>query len=191
MAKIFINYRTSDEPTVAVLLKRELSLRFGASEVFLATAMIAAGADFERVLLRQVRGTAVLLAVVGPRWLDASDANGGRALDNPGDWVRREIAEALSNDVRVVPILVGDTPRLTNSPLPADIARLCTCQFLRFRPHDFEADLATVAAELTALLDHPRTEENRPGEQAIVQVAQATGRSRIYQAGRDQTNNDR
>lgn len=189
VAKVFINYRTIDEPTVAVLLKRELSARFGDEEVFLATGMIAAGDDFERVLLRQVRGAAVLLAVVGRRWLDAPHTDGDRALDHPGDWVRREIAEALSNGARVVPVLVGDTPRLTDAPLPADIARLSTCQFLRFRPDDFEADLDTVVAELTALLDGTRTELDS-GQRVIVQIARATGDSRIYQAGGDQTIND-
>jgi hypothetical protein len=191
VAKVFINYRTSDEPTVAVLLKRELSTRFGADEVFLATRMIAAGDDFERVLLRQVRGAAVLLAVVGRRWLNATHTDGGRALDHPGDWVRREIAEALANGIRVVPVLVGDSPRLTDAPLPADIARLATCQFLRFRPEDFEADLDTVVAELAALLGDTRTVERGSGEQAVVQWARATGSSRIHQAGGDQTINYR
>lgn len=190
VAKIFINYRTSDEPTVAVLLKRELSTRFGVDEVFLATRMIAAGDDFERVLLRQVRGAAVLLAVVGRHWLDAPHTDGRRALDHPDDWVRREIAEALTNGVRVVPVLVGDTPLLTHAPLPADIARLSVCQFLRFRSEDFEADLDTVVAELTALLEGTRTVERDSGEQAVVQIARATGAGRIYQAGRDQTINE-
>lgn len=187
MAKIFINYRTGDEPNVAVLLKRELSTVFDANEVFLATRMIPAGDDFERVLLRQVRGAAVLLAVVGRRWLDAPGTDGGRALDDPGDWVRREIAEALVNGVHVVPVLVGETARLTNALLPADIARLATCQFLRFRHEDFEADLDTVVAELTALLGDARRDERGRDEPPIVQVARASGASQINQAGRDLT----
>jgi hypothetical protein len=33
----------------------------------------------------------VLLAVIGKNWLDSPDANGGRRLDNPNDYVRFEI----------------------------------------------------------------------------------------------------
>jgi len=190
VAKVFISYRTSDEPTVAVLLKRELSTRFGGNEVFLATRMIAAGDDFECALLRQVRRATVLLAVVGHRWLDAPHADGGRALDDPGDWVRREIAEALTNGARVIPIMVGTTPLLTHAPLPADIAPLSTCQFLRFRPEDFEADLQTLVAELTTILDDARPLERDSNQSTITQIARASGTSRIYQAGRDQMIND-
>lgn len=187
MATIFINYRTSDEPTVAVLFKRELSTRFGADAVFLATGMIPPGDDFERVLLRQVRGAAVLLAVVGRHWLDAPHTNGGRALDYPGDWVRREIAEALANSVRVIPVLVGDTPPLMNAALPTDIGQLATCQFLRFRPEDFAADLDKITTELTMLLGDVRRAEHLTGEHSIVQQARATGAGRINQAGGDLT----
>jgi hypothetical protein len=37
----------------------------------------------------------VLLAVIGPNWLDARDEHGNRRLDNPNDFVRIEIAAAL------------------------------------------------------------------------------------------------
>ncbi|MGH3792738.1 MAG: hypothetical protein ACRDQ9_18475 [Pseudonocardiaceae bacterium] len=46
-------------------------------------------------LLGRVRTAPVLLAVVGPRWLTATDPTGRRRIDDPDDWVRRELAEAL------------------------------------------------------------------------------------------------
>ena len=36
-----------------------------------------------------------MLAVIGPRWLAATDKQGRRRLDLPADFVRQEIAESL------------------------------------------------------------------------------------------------
>ncbi|OLF09250.1 toll/interleukin-1 receptor domain-containing protein [Actinophytocola xanthii] len=185
MAAIFINYRTPDEPAYAVLLKQELSRVFGECAVFLAATMVPAGEDFERELLRRVRGAEVLLAVVGPRWLSATNAAGTRALDDPDDWVRREITEAFDNGVRVVPVLTGPTPRLTDAPLPAELARLATCQYLRLRHNDFPADLARIVEELTALVTAPRARSPERGGAAVTLNGEARDNGRVYQAGRD------
>jgi hypothetical protein len=75
---------------------------------------IAPGLDFLRVLEEQVGQCDALLAVIGPRWLDAVDDRSNRRLDDPNDYVRIEIESALKHDKRVIPVLVGDTrmPRL-------------------------------------------------------------------------------
>jgi hypothetical protein len=185
MAKIFINYRTGDEQGSAVLLKRVLSEYFGSDEVFLGSTMIAPGDDFERELLRRVRGAEVLLAVVGSRWLTAPHASGGRALDYGGDWVRREIAEALTSGVRVVPILVNDAEELTNAPLPDSIAQLAKCQYLRLNHQNFEYDLTRIVDTIGAHV--PPRHRNTPSPPADIALkATAQGHGRVYQAGRDQ-----
>lgn len=183
---IFINYRTADEPTAAVLLKRELSEHLGAGNVFLAIGMIPAGDDFERELLRRVRDATVLLVVMGQRWLNAPGAGGGRAVDDDRDWVRREIAEALATGVRVIPVLIGSTPRLTDAPLPADIAQLTRCQFLRFRPDDYEADLATIIAAVSEAGGITPAQPTVTDGHPVIMTAHATDHGTIYQAGRDQ-----
>ncbi|MFC7739822.1 toll/interleukin-1 receptor domain-containing protein [Nocardiopsis composta] len=164
MNSVFVNYRSSDEEASATLIERELSARFGADEIFRAGKSIRPGEDFERALLRAVHRCDLLLAVIGPRWLDAPGAAGGRALDDPDDWTRREIAEAFAYGITVVPVLVGDAGRLPAGSLPEDIAPLERCQYRRLNHRNAEADielLAETVAELVPGLARRRRRRRR------------------------------
>jgi hypothetical protein len=111
---VFINYRGEDSRSYAALLHAELTRRFGPERVFLDAESIPAGADYVARLLDGVRQARVVLAVIGARWLDAADSHGGRHLDNPADWVRRELVAAFDAGVRVIPVLtdgLGCRPR--------------------------------------------------------------------------------
>src|SRR5499425_3950551 len=96
MSGVFINYRGADSDTAAVLIDRELTARLGSDRVFLDSRSIPAGADFVEELLGRLRACSVLLVVIGPRWLTLTDAAGQRRIDDPRDWIRWEIAEALT-----------------------------------------------------------------------------------------------
>src|SRR4051794_24311537 len=85
---VFINYRGSDAASAAAFLHAELSDRLGAESVFLDYESLTLGRDYVPQLLARVRGCAVLLVVVGDRWLDGE--TGQRPIDDPDDWVRRE-----------------------------------------------------------------------------------------------------
>jgi len=118
--------------------------------VFRASKSIAPGADFSEQILAAVRGAQTLLVVIGPRWLDASDADGRPRLRNPDDWVRREISQAFQYNIRVVPILLNaDLPAATD--LPEDIRRLATCQYLRVHHRNSERDVEQLVDELIKL----------------------------------------
>ena len=67
---------------------------------------IAPGLDFAEVIAQAVSTCEVLLAVIGSRWLTATDEDGRRRLEDPDDIVVLEIAAALERDIRVIPILV-------------------------------------------------------------------------------------
>jgi serine/threonine protein kinase len=95
MHKVFVNYRTGDAKWAAAHVHAALSGEFGTHRVFWTPKTIPAGADFERDVLGALRKCSVLLALVGPTWLTATGADGGRGLDDPTDRVRREIAEAF------------------------------------------------------------------------------------------------
>lgn len=139
MPRIFVNYRTNDEEACAVLVERELSNAFGTANVFRASKSIPLGAQFEDQLLRGVWRSDALVAVIGKRWLAATDARGNRALDNPADWTRREIVEAFSHGTVVIPLLVNGAKLLTRKDLPADLTDLAVAQYMRFdhRSPDF------------------------------------------------------
>ena len=148
---IFVNYRTGDEPYGAGLLDRELSARFGSSNVFRAPKSIRPGTDFSDVIPRAVGAADALLVVIGPRWLEL-DSAGNRKIDRPDDWVRREIADAMDAGVKVFPLLFG-TQRPGEDDLPTEIAGLARLQDIRIDHRNLGYDLAKL---FDTLLELPR-----------------------------------
>ncbi|MFI6341158.1 TIR domain-containing protein [Streptomyces sp. NPDC050535] len=151
MHEIFINYRTRGGKEVAYMCDRELSARFGADSVFLARKSIDPGSRFKGALVQAARRSRVLLAVIDDQWLAAPDRQepGRRALDNPQDWVRREIEEALSSGALVIPLFVGrHVEQLDPHSLPKTIEELAECQYARLDLHSMDADLAQLGDRL-------------------------------------------
>src|SRR5262249_28546973 len=101
---VFINYRGTDSGSYGALLFAELSRHFGRELVFLDTESIPAGTDYVQELFARVRQARVVLALIGPRWLQTTDSE-GRRIDDPNDWIRRELVEAFAAGVRVIPVL--------------------------------------------------------------------------------------
>lgn len=147
---IFVNYRSRDDGAMAVLVKRELSAVFGDDAIFLDFESIPLGQDFSRMLLDGARRSAVLLVLIGRDW-EGRVGSRGRLIDDPGDWVRREIAAALAAGVVVVPVLIGDRPVLVAEDLPVEIARLARLQYARIRHRSQGQDLVHLVDRLKAL----------------------------------------
>jgi len=138
---VFVNYRVREQSGYAALLYRELAEQLGADRVFFASRSIRLGEDFVDRLFGTLSRCEVLLAVIGPRWLDLVG-------DPDVDWVHREIHAAFSGGLRVVPVLVDDAKLPDPARLHPDIAALGRCQSLRLRHYAFESDLARLVAEL-------------------------------------------
>lgn len=152
MHRVFVNYRTGHGDGSATLIERELTRRFGSGKVFRASSSIPAGDDFHKAILQTLRRCDVLLAVIAPGWPGALNRKGGTALDDEDDWVRKEILEAFAFGVRVIPVLVGSTPRLTESDLPPELNRLARCHGRRFSHEDVDGDIDRLADELVTLV---------------------------------------
>src|SRR5690349_5086869 len=123
MPSIFLSYRRSDVPAHAGRLYDRLVGHFGTDNVFMDVDTLEPGEDFVERIQARVARCDVLLAVIGPAWL-ASDGVGGRRLDDPSDWVRVEIAEALKRQVRVVPVLVAGAAMPPAEDLPEQLRPL-------------------------------------------------------------------
>lgn len=109
---IFISYRRDGGDALAVLLEERLS-RLGYS-VFLDVESLRSG-DFNESLLDSIENCTDFLLVLPENGLD-------RCINNPKDWVRREIAHALKLEKNVIPVMM----RNFNFPenLPEDIKRV-------------------------------------------------------------------
>ncbi len=119
--KIFISYRRSGSPKDANLVFHHLSSVFGAEQVFMDVNGIRPGDDFVEVLEQQLADCTVLLALIGPDWLQARNEHGERKLDDEDDFVRVEIRTALQRRMRVVPLLLDGAPMPRKVDLPEDL----------------------------------------------------------------------
>ena len=147
---IFINYRRTDAGWPADLLKNELGRNFGEALVFLDVRGIDAGEDFVAVLDTKLSRAAILIVLIGNRWLQVADEFGRRRLDQEHDWVRREIRMALQKqDCRVIPLLIDDT-KLPDEiqALPEDISALLTRQRFCLRQAHSTDDIEALNKEI-------------------------------------------
>ncbi|MFO1152868.1 MAG: toll/interleukin-1 receptor domain-containing protein [Rhodospirillales bacterium] len=146
---IFISYRRSDAGGHARHLHEYLTKRFGEERVFFDRATIESGDVFPDALRRGVEKCVVLLALIGPEWLDITGAD-GRRLDDPDDFVRLEIALALKLGKKVIPVLFDDAPIPHGGCLPEPLKALGACDALTLRGKTFEYN--TQRRELVRLL---------------------------------------
>ena len=119
--KIFINYRRDDARADARSVRDRLASAFGKKNVFMDVDDLEPGERFDRKLDEALSESGVFLAVIGPRWLDLLH---DRAERGNHDYVRQEIATALSRGILVVPVLVGGAQLPRSSDLPLEIAAL-------------------------------------------------------------------
>jgi hypothetical protein len=124
MLGIFLSYRREDSAGWADRLADLLKKRFGADELFMDIHTIEPGMDFVDALTTHLHSCAVLLAVIGPRWLTVQDPSGRLRLETPTHYVRLEIATALRRPIRVIPVLVGGAKMPTEADVPDELRML-------------------------------------------------------------------
>jgi hypothetical protein len=81
--RVFVSYRREESSGIAGRLYDRLAAHFGDDQVFMDVDTIALGVDFAKVITQAVGTCEVLLAVIGPHWLTATDEEGQRRLDAP------------------------------------------------------------------------------------------------------------
>jgi hypothetical protein len=155
---VFISYRRQESSGLAGRLYDRLAARFGDDQVFMDVDTIALGVDFADVITQAVSTCEVLLAVIGPRWLTATDEDGQRRLDDPDDIVRLEVAAALERDVRVIPILVDGAMMPRRQELPEALAGLARRNALILRHESFGSDAERLLEEVESILRPPAAE---------------------------------
>ncbi|MDI2031460.1 toll/interleukin-1 receptor domain-containing protein [Saccharopolyspora sp. TS4A08] len=166
MPDIFVNYRTGYGEQAAAHLQDHLSGHFGIERVFRDSTSIPPGDNFERRLQTASRDARVLLAVMGEGWAQARK-NGRLALEDPTDWVRREILNAREAGVRIVPVLCGHNMEPPSaSELPPELAFLPDNQALRLDHRNTRSDLDQIADRLADLLPG-RSKTETPNVQNI------------------------
>jgi hypothetical protein len=78
------------------------------------------GIDFRQRISNAVSQCNVVLAVIGEKWVEASQIR-GRRLDDPNDFVRVELEIALRQEIPLIPVLVGKSSMPNSSELPSSL----------------------------------------------------------------------
>ena len=132
---IFISYRRADSEGFAHAIYNLLAPEFGAAHLFMDVDAIRPGQDFVAVLEHAVDRSDILIALIGPKWLEITGEDGRRRLDNPQDFVRIEIATALKRGITVIPVLVGGAAMPGEPNLPDDLKPLARRQAFLIGQH--------------------------------------------------------
>jgi formylglycine-generating enzyme required for sulfatase activity len=165
---IFICYRREDSSFHAERLCERLVDHFGRHRIFMDIDTIQPGEKFRKVIEDAIESCEVLIVIIGSQWLGTT---GNNRLVNRDDFVRIEIATALSHGVRVIPVLVQNATMPSAVQLPDDIKNLVDHHGIELSNKRWRDDVAELIQFLDDLI---KSEEvDRP-----VEVAKTGGGAR-------------
>lgn len=145
---IFINYRREDSIDITGRLHDRLAEAFGSKNLFMDVDNIPLAVDFVTYLDGQVATCDILLAVIGPHWLDVRNDKGDRRLDAADDFVAVEISAALARDIPVIPILVDGARMPKAGDLPERLKPLVRWNAIEVRSDSFGRDAETLIEKI-------------------------------------------
>lgn len=116
--RVFVSYRREDAIAVTGRLVDRLRAALGSDAVFFDIETIAYGRDFRSAIDEALRASEVVLAMIGPRWMDSMRI---KANDGVDDYVVVEIESALRLGKVIVPILIDGARMPEARDLPTHI----------------------------------------------------------------------
>jgi hypothetical protein len=147
VANIFISYRREDSGGHAGRLCDRLTARFGHARVFMDLQDIAPGQNFAQSIDEKIATCDCVIAVIGPRWVEALERRGPGAED----FVQHELAAALRRDITVIPVLVGGARMPPVEHVPPALAALRYRNAVEVRDDRFDDDVARLGDAIRAL----------------------------------------
>lgn len=172
MIEIFISYRRSGGEGWARDLHGELRNRLPELDrdaMFLDNESIELGAHFPNRLQQAITEAKITLAIIDPHWLNAQ-IDGRRRLDDPNDFVRREIEQSLAriNDadrpLALIPVLCGGTAMPDQADLPAPLKPLAAVNAAEVRGRDHDDQLDRLARKIREILELPEPDSVVQGD---------------------------
>lgn len=137
---IFISYREDDAREWPVWLTAEFDRSFGRGRSFFARRSIDTGAAWRRELEQALSQCRLMLVLIGAQWA-GRDGDGRLRLDDPDDWVRREVATALARRIEIRPVLLAPKSQPLAADLPPELRGLAELQSLRLLAEDWPEGL--------------------------------------------------
>lgn len=116
--KIFLSYRRADHPDFVERIRDWFAWKYGRDSVFMDFDTIPPFTRFADFIREKVRECDVLVAIIGPQWLDLLQQ---RMTDAEDDYVRVEIRLALDEGKPIAPICIKDALSPRRRDLPSDL----------------------------------------------------------------------
>lgn len=148
---IFVSYRREDSSGHAGRLSDKLVEHFGKDRIFMDIDTIEPGEDFVTVIENAVSSCEILIAIIGRNWLSRPGET-ARRLDNPNDFVRLEIATALSRNIRVIPVLVQRATMPDAQDLPEDLSKLARRNALELSDQRWHLEIEQLISVMERIL---------------------------------------
>lgn len=150
--RIFISYRSSDGKDKATALARDLGAVFGDAQVFLDKDDLRGGSAWRTEVQRLIGQRPVLLLLMTPQLLAATDARGHLRIADPEDPVRAEFGAALAAGAQIVPLLCdGVDAAPASAQLPAPFDQIGERTWRKLRAYDWDADVQRLVEDLRGL----------------------------------------
>ncbi|HEX7278767.1 MAG TPA: TIR domain-containing protein [Solirubrobacterales bacterium] len=158
--KVFICYRREETAPYAGRIYDAMVSRFGVENVFMDLDLDP-GVDFVDRITKVVSGCVALIVVIGPRWAQLQNEDGGRRIEDPEDFVRLEVETGLDrDDVLLVPALVGGARMPRREELPPELQTLARRNALELSEGRWRYDVG----RLLGLLDELLPDDKEPEE---------------------------
>ncbi len=154
--RIFINYRRSQSLAEARHLETILKQDFGGRRVFIDVSGIEGFEEWLKALKQELEDSAAMVSVIGKDWEGAADDEGNRRLDNPEDFVRFEIEEALRRGIPVLPVLLDGAAMPAKDRLPVAMHGMLRRQAMDFHVQHSPEDAAKICKQLRKILEETR-----------------------------------
>ncbi len=154
MSSLFLSYRRDDSGAETGRLYDRLVEQFGAANIYRDIDSTPLGADFPGIIRHRVAQCNAMIAVIGPNWFGRR-ADGLRRIDDPYDWVRIEVTEALKRGVLVVPVLVNGAVMPTTADLPDDLEMLSSRQDVNLSLEGWRSEVEKLVARIDEHINPP------------------------------------
>ncbi|MDP1563516.1 MAG: tetratricopeptide repeat protein [Pirellulaceae bacterium] len=152
---LFISYRRADSPDTVKLIYERLRAELPRWEIFYDHKSIPPGEAFPERLRVEVISAAVVLVIIGPRWLDILRERNAQSQKNQSkvDHVREEVRLAIESNRLVIPVPVANA-RLSATDMIdfPDVCQLTSFNSRPIRPEpDFDNDIARLVRYLESV----------------------------------------
>jgi hypothetical protein len=150
--KVFICYRREETAAHAGRLYDAMVARFGEGNVFIDVDDVGPGVDFVERIDHVLAECRALIVVMGPSWATMEDGRGGRRIDDPDDFVRREVESGLDSNATVIPVLVSGAGMPRRDSLPQELRPIARRNALELSETRWAHDIGRLFGALEELL---------------------------------------